>query len=95
MVQRFTAQEAKDMVGEMFKERFVTVRKTGVRKIITGSGLMCVPVIGFLFFLHIGLIPMKTMAILVMVGLYGFWLLINGVIALVAPKMESGDVAEQ
>jgi len=56
---------------------------------------MCVPVIGLLFFLHLGLIPMKTMALLVMVGLYGFWLLINGIIALVAPKMESGDVAEQ
>ncbi|HSY20396.1 MAG TPA: hypothetical protein VK815_18775 [Candidatus Acidoferrales bacterium] len=95
MVQRFTAQEAKDMVGEMFKERLVTVRKTGVRKIITGSGLMCVPVIGYLCFAHIGIIPIKLMGILIMVGLYGAWQVLNGIIALIAPKMESGDVAEQ
>ena len=95
MLQRFTVPEARELVGQMFKERMATVRATGVRKIITGSGLMCVPVIGLLFFLHLGIIPAKLMAILVMVGLYGVWLLINGLIALIAPKMESGDVAEQ
>jgi len=43
MVQRFTVQEAKDMVGEMFKERMVTVRATGVRKIIIGIGSCASP----------------------------------------------------
>jgi len=95
MVQRFTVPEARDVVAEMFKERMATVRTTGVRKIFTGIGLMCVPVIALLFFLHLGLIPMKIMAIFVMIGLYGLWLLINGIIAFIAPKMESGDVAEQ
>ena len=95
MVQRFTAQEATDLVAVMFKERMVNVRANGIRKIIIGTGLMCVPIIGFLIFAHIGIIPIKLMGILIVVGLYGFWQLLNGIIALVAPKMESGDVAEQ
>ena len=95
MVQRFTVSEARDLVAEMFKERMATVRATGVRKIFIGIGLMCVPVIALLLFLHLGVIPMKIMALFIMAGLYGLYLLINGIIAFIAPKMESGDVAEQ
>ncbi|MDR3456154.1 MAG: hypothetical protein P4N60_01805 [Verrucomicrobiae bacterium] len=95
MLQRFTAQEATDLVGEIFKERLVTVRTNGVRKIIIGTSLMFVPIIAWIIFALIGVILLKLMAIAIMVGCYGFWLLINGIIALVAPKMESGDVAEQ
>jgi hypothetical protein len=34
------------------------------------------------------------MGIAVMVGLWGCWLVLTGIIMLAAPKMESGDVAE-
>ncbi|HEV2696124.1 MAG TPA: hypothetical protein VG347_24760 [Verrucomicrobiae bacterium] len=95
MVQRFTAQEATDLVDVMFKERMVTVRANGVRKIIVGSGLMCVPVIAWIIFALIHMILLKIMGMAILVGCYGFYKLINGIIALVAPKMESGDVAEQ
>ncbi len=95
MIQGFSAPEAQEIVAGLYQERLATVRANGVRKIIVGIGLICVPIIGLLFFLHIGIVPMKLMAILVMVGAYGIWQLINGVIALIAPKMESGDVAEQ
>jgi hypothetical protein len=66
----------------------------GIRKIVTGIGLRCVPVIAWVFFLHIGVIPVKLMGIAVMIGLWGCWQALNGSIMLVAPKMESGDVAE-
>ena len=63
--------------------------------LITGIGLMFVPVIAYGFFRHLGIIPLKLMAMAVMVGLWGVWQLLNGIIALVAPKLESGDVADQ
>lgn len=95
MLQRFSHAEAEEFVAELFKERMATVRANGIRKIIIGVALMCVPVVAYLFFNHLGVIPLKLMAIFVMIGLWGVWQLLNGIIALVAPKMESGDVAEQ
>jgi hypothetical protein len=42
MLQGFNAAEARAIVNELFAERMVTVRKNGIRKIIVGSGLICV-----------------------------------------------------
>ena len=39
--------------------------------------------------------PIKIMGIAIAIGLYGAWLLINGIIMVAAPKMESGDLADQ
>lgn len=94
MLQGFSAPEASELVQEMFKERLAALRVKGIRKIVVGTGLMCVPVIAYVTFAHIGIIPLKLMAIAVMVGLWGCWQVLNGIIMLVAPKMESGDVAE-
>ena len=94
MLQGFSVAEASESVAVMFKERLAALRVKGIRKIMTGFGLMCVPVIAYLSFARIGVIPLKLMGIAVMVGLWGCWLVLNGIIMLVAPKMESGDVAE-
>ena len=94
MLQGFSVPEATELVQVLFKERLAALRVKGIRKIVTGVGLMCVPVIAYLTFAHIGVIPVKLMGIAVMVGLWGCWLVLNGIIRLVAPKMESGDVAE-
>lgn len=95
MIQGFSVPEAKELATKLFKERTAAVRSNGIRKIIIGIGLMCVPVIALLIFLSIGFIPMKLFALTVMVGLYGFWLLLNGILMAVAPKSERGDVADQ
>jgi hypothetical protein len=94
MLQGFSVAEAAESVEVMFKERLAELRVKGTRKIVTGFGLMCVPVIAYLGFAHVGVIPIKLMGIAVMVGLWGCWLVLNGLIMLAAPKMESGDVAE-
>jgi hypothetical protein len=65
-----------------------------LRKVVTGIGLMCAPVIAWVFFRHIGIISLKLMAIAVMIGLWGCWQALTGTVTLLAPKMESGDVAE-
>jgi len=94
MLQGFSVPEAQELVQVLFKERLAALRVKGIRKIVLGSGMMCVPVIAFLFFRHIGYYPLKLMGIAVMVGLYGAWETFNGVFLIAAPKMESGDVAE-
>ena len=95
MIQGFTLPEATELVTKLFKERTAAVRANGIRKIIIGIGLMCVPIIGLVVFLSIGVIPLKLFAVLIMIGLYGAWLVLNGILMAVAPKSERGDVADQ
>lgn len=95
MIQGFSHQEALEVVQPIFRERAAAVRANGIRKIVIGSGMMCVPVIALIFFLHIGIIPMKIFGLTLMIGFYGLWLVINGILMAVAPKSERGDVAEQ
>jgi hypothetical protein len=95
MIQSFTVAEATELATKLFKERSAAVRSNGIRKIIIGTGLTCVPIIALLIFLSIGVIPMKLFALTIMVGLYGVWLIINGILMAVAPKSERGDVADQ
>jgi hypothetical protein len=95
MIQGFSHQEATELVQTLSAERKVAVRANGMRKISIGSGLICVPIIAFLFFLHIRFMPTRVMGIAIAIGLWGGWLLINGIIMVAAPKMESGDLADQ
>ena len=95
MIQGFSHQEASDLAQKLFQERTAAVRSNGIRKIITGAGLICVPIIALIIFLAIGVIPLKLFAVTIMVGLYGVWLVINGILMAVAPKSERGDVADQ
>ena len=94
-VQGFSYEEASSLVQAMFEERAVTTRANGIRKIVIGSALLAVPIVAFFIFLGIGIIPMKLFAIAIMVGLWGAWMLINGIIMFLAPKWERGDVADQ
>ena len=95
MIQGFTVAEANELVTKLFKERTAEMRNRGISKIIRGIGLMCVPIIAFLVFYFVfGIIPINTLsAIPTLIGLYGLWLLVNGILMAVAPKSEGGDVA--
>ena len=52
-------------------------------------------IIALLISLAIKIIALKLFAITIMIGLYGVWLLINGILMVAAPKSERGDVADQ
>jgi hypothetical protein len=95
LMQGFSHEEASNLVGEMFRERAATVRANGIRKILTGIGLIAVPIVALIIFLSIGVIPMKIFAVTIMVGLWGVWMLLNGIIMVLAPKSEKGDLADQ
>ena len=96
MIQGFKHEEAAELIAGLFKARALAVRGIGVKKILTGIGLMFVPVAGLIFFhVEFHVIPVKIMALLLAVGVWGFFRAINGAIMVAVPKMQSGDVAEQ
>lgn len=95
MVQGFSVPEATELTTKLFQERTAAVRSNGIRKIIIGFGLMCVPVIALLIFLSLHVLPLKLFGATVVVGVYGFYLFVTGILMAVAPKSEKGDVADQ
>ncbi len=95
MIQGFTHPEASEMVEEMFKVRRAETRANGIKKTMMGGGMMCVPVVALIFFLSIHYIPIKIMGAAIGVGLWGLIKVIQGLIMILAPKMETGDVADQ
>jgi hypothetical protein len=94
MMQGVDYEEASIMVRGMYKERLGTLRGIGTKKIIFGILLLCVPIVAFLFFLRLGFFPLTPMAIAIMIGLYGGWLILKGTLLLVAPKLGSEDTAD-
>ena len=92
MMQSYSYQEASDLVAEYYKARLADLRKKGIGKIIQGVALMAIPTVWLL----LGLVWISVIltGIICMGGVLGFYLLITGIIMMAAPKMESGDVAE-
>ena len=95
MMHGITYEEAIELVTPMIEERNKTLRGIGLRKTLIGAGLVCVPIATWLASLGVGFLSTKVLGVAVLAGLVGLWLLINGIITLVAPKSESGDVADQ
>ena len=95
MLHGFTVDEASALVSQMCQERFSTIRANGIKKIIFGVVLICVPVVALVIFLSIGVIYIKILALTIMVGFYGAWLALKGCFMVLSPKSEQGDVSEQ
>ena len=94
-MQGFSREDAETLVRDLVKERKSAVRGIGMRKILTGIGLICVPIITLIIFLIMGVILIKIMAMAVVVGLWGCWQALNGTIMILAPKSQPGDLADQ
>src|SRR5580765_4336490 len=95
MSQGFNREEASEIVEEVKQGRAMEVRTNGIKNIVFGSGLILLPIVSFVIFLIIGVIPLKIFAFMIIGGFYGIWLVIKGTHMLISPKSESGDVAEQ
>jgi hypothetical protein len=93
MMQGISRDEASEILNELVTERAKTVRATGFRKIFTGLGCICVPIVTAVIML-MTFIQFQILAVTIMVGVYGFWLLLNGILKVVAPKFEKGDASE-
>jgi hypothetical protein len=91
----FSPEEASATVNEFISERTKTVRAEGVAKLIRGGALMCVPVFALIGFLQYRFFPIQVLGVSMMIGCYGFYLVIKGLFMMIAPKAEGGDVADQ
>ena len=95
MRQGVSVAEAQELAAAFFLERAKTIRRNGIKKVIVGTSMMCVPVIFFLICSSVGVLPLKLFAVTIMVGLWGAWMALKGTIMFFAPKSEPGDVADQ
>jgi hypothetical protein len=95
LLQGFSHAEATEISTKLFNERTAAVRANGIRKFIIGFGLMWVPVIAFIIFRSVGFMPLKLMGAAILIGVYGVYLEIMGLLMAIAPKSEKGDVADQ
>lgn len=87
--------EALELANKLFQERAAIVRSNGIKKIIGGSVLVCVPIVAYFVFRAIGRFPIKISMICYGIGIYGAYMFITGIMAVVAPKSEQGAVAKE
>jgi hypothetical protein len=94
-VQGFSRPEAQALVNELSNERAKTVRSGGIRNIGTGIVLLCVP-IGVVLYtvVYLQVIQSTLLGLSAMAGLFGIYLIIKGIIKVVAPKSLTGDAME-
>jgi hypothetical protein len=100
MLKGLPTKEAQKLAQALFAERATTIRGTGVMKIVTGVGLMCVPVATFFTFIAMGFksipnMPLKLLGFAGAIGLWGAYRTLKGTIMFFAPKSEPGDVSSQ
>jgi hypothetical protein len=94
-VKGISRPEAAEFVDEVLKERAQTIRGVGLRKILVGIPLICVPFVAWICFMAMQIIFVKIFALTVMAGLYGIWSLLIGLKMFLSPKSESGDLADK
>jgi hypothetical protein len=94
-MQGLAATEASKVVKGLLDERAATIRSEGVAKMFKGGAFICVPIIAFFSFMSMGYVPVKIMGITVMIGCYGLYLFINGIVMFLSPRSESGDIADK
>ena len=94
LMQGFSREEASDLVRELFRERMATVRATGIKKIFVGSGMVALPIATTIIFLALGRFFLWIWACTIITGLSGAWMVLNGILMMVAPKSLAGDASD-
>jgi hypothetical protein len=95
MGQGFPYPEAVEKVNEMYAERKATIRANGIKNIVIGSLLICVPIGTWIWFMQIGVIYVRTFGFTIVVGIIGFWRLVKGIFMLAAPGTAEGDASAE
>ena len=94
--QGVSEQEAKEMLEAIEQERHTNVRASGRRKILMGAPLLFVPVGAYFVFLSVfGVIPVKLFCVAMAMGLYGLWQVVDGLMKVLTPARERGDLSQE
>jgi hypothetical protein len=87
-------EDATAMVQALQVERAATIRNEGVKKILIGAGLICIPIFAFAASAAAGRFAVRPLAVTVALGFYGIWTFVTGLFKFLAPKSEAGDAFE-
>lgn len=88
-------EEAETCLASLFGERRVQIREDAVRSIGHGGLKLLTPVIAYVTFHSIGFFIPRVFGAAVLVGMWGLYQIIKGVLALIFPHVEAGrDLSE-
>lgn len=90
-IQGWNAEDAARLIQTLLDERAATIRSNGVKKIISGIGMMCVPVAAFVVFMAMGVFLIKVFGAALVVGVWGGFRTLSGIIMFLSPRSEKGD----
>lgn len=94
MLQGFTQEEASEKVRAMMKERIRTIRTKGVAKTL-GGAVLTLGSGGFLWMLiKVGFFSPFVLGLVGLACVVGLWLLLNGLLIILAPGSQLGDASE-
>jgi hypothetical protein len=85
-------EEAEAIVGDIVRERMANIRGSGIRNIATGAFLVAIPVAVELIFMSRGKIYVSV--ILILLGLWGLWNIVKGIMMLISPEIQKGDLTD-
>jgi hypothetical protein len=94
-VQGFSRTEAAELAKKLFHERTSIVRSNGIKKIIVGIVLICVPVLAYFLIETTGRIRIRLTLVCYGIGIYGAYLLVCGIINIVVPNSEQGAIQKE
>jgi hypothetical protein len=95
MANNIPREEAIGIVRKFSAERFAQIRKSGIGKILVGGIMVSISIGAWFIFNTTGLLRVKRLAVIIFMGVGGVYLVIKGIVMLVAPKAHLGDVSEQ
>jgi hypothetical protein len=88
MMQGVSVREASSFVHEAFRLRVTAIRADGVKKLILGSVLLCVPVVPCLACAALGFLPLELFVLPAVAALCGIWISIRGLFMVLTPRAE-------
>ncbi len=94
-VQGLGRDEAAVVARKFYQERVAIVRSNGIKKIIIGIVLACVPAAAYFFFRYAERIWVRLALVSYGVGILGLYLLVTGILSVVNPKSERGAVQKE
>lgn len=87
-------EESAALIAACRAERDADIRSLAIRKIVSGCGLMLVPVATYATFLAMRIFFVRVLGATVAIGLFGLWRVTSGAMALLFPSLERGDISE-
>ncbi|MFA6286893.1 MAG: hypothetical protein WC661_05855 [Opitutaceae bacterium] len=90
----FGEKEIFEHLANFDRERAEVIRSSGIKKITMGALLIPIPLVAYIVFIMNGAIPTRLFTLTVLIGLYGIWKATNGIMMIMAPGTERGDLSD-